>query len=192
MFLRPSPPRVTKRSRLENFWLLLARCLVIGLLALAFARPFLPKATPAPPPGSGQRTVILVDTSASMRRDKLWPDAQSRVDARLRAIRPGDEIALLTFDKGTQTVIGFEEWRKLPMGERVPTANQRLSAIKPGWSSTSLDDALLHAVEVLDQAGETAPSRREIVVISDVQEARDLTACKVSSGRPGSRSRSTP
>lgn len=174
MFLRPSPPRVTKRSRLENLWLLLARCLVIGLLALAFARPFLPRATPAPPPGSGQRTVLLVDTSASMRREKLWTDAQSRVDARLRGVRPGDEIALLTFDQQTRTVVGFEEWRKLPMDERVPTANQRLAAITPGWNGTSLDDALLHAVEVLDQAGEVLPGRREIVVISDVQEGARL------------------
>ena len=27
MFLRPSPPRVHRRSRLENLWLLLLRCL---------------------------------------------------------------------------------------------------------------------------------------------------------------------
>ena len=47
MFLRESPPRVTRRSRLENLWLLLLRCLVIGLLALGFARPFFPaKTTP--------------------------------------------------------------------------------------------------------------------------------------------------
>jgi hypothetical protein len=174
MFLRPSPPRVTKRSRLENLWLLLARCLVIGLLALAFARPFLPHATPAPPPGSGQRTVLLVDMSASMRREKLWADAQSRVESRLRAVRPGDEVAVLVFDRDTRPVLSFEEWRKLPMDERAPTATQRLAALTPGWSATHLDDALLHAVETLDQAGETLPGRREIVVISDLQEGARL------------------
>ncbi len=174
MFLRPSPPRVTKRSRLENLWLLLARCLVIGLLALAFARPFLPRATPAPPPGSGLRTVLLVDMSASMRREKLWAEAQGRVEARLRAVKPGDEVALLTFDGHTRAVLGFDEWRKLPMDERVSTAIQRLAALTPGWSATALDDALLHAVEVLDQAGETLPGRREIVVISDLQEGAKL------------------
>src|SRR3954471_30361 len=63
MFLQPSPPRITKRSRLENLWLLLLRCLVLALLALAFARPFLPRATPATPPNSNMRTVILVDAS---------------------------------------------------------------------------------------------------------------------------------
>jgi len=174
MFLQPSPPRVTKRSRLENLWLLLLRCLVLALLALAFARPFLPHTTPTPPPGGGQRTVLLVDTSASMRREKLWADALARVEARWRAVKPGDEIALLTFDRQPSAVIGFEEWRKLPMDERAPTASQRLAALTPGWSATHLDAALLRAVETLDQAGETLPGRREIVVISDLQEGARL------------------
>ena len=40
MFLSPSPPRVTKRSRLEHWLLLALRALAIVLIALAFARPF--------------------------------------------------------------------------------------------------------------------------------------------------------
>ncbi|MBM3846698.1 MAG: alpha-1-antitrypsin, partial [Verrucomicrobia bacterium] len=50
MFLQPTPPRVTRQNRLENLLLLLARCAVIALLALAFARPFLanPVATGSP------------------------------------------------------------------------------------------------------------------------------------------------
>src|SRR5207245_8874893 len=41
MFLQPSPPRLTRRSRLEHILLLLLRCLVLCLLAFGFARPFL-------------------------------------------------------------------------------------------------------------------------------------------------------
>jgi hypothetical protein len=169
MFLQPSPPRVTKRSRLENLWLLLLRCLVLALLAFAFARPFLPSATSPPPPGTGQRTVLLVDTSASMRREKLWADALTRVEDRLRDAKPGDEIALVTFDRQPRVVLGFEEWRKLPIDERAATACQRLTALAPTWGATHLDAALLRAIEALDQAGETQPGRREIVVISDLQ-----------------------
>ena len=40
MFLDPSPPRISKRSRIENWPLLLLRGLALTLLALAFARPF--------------------------------------------------------------------------------------------------------------------------------------------------------
>src|SRR3954462_9463446 len=80
MFLEASPPRITKRSRLEHILLLLLRCAVLCLLALAFARPFFPK--PMPPSKSenqSSRVAILVDTSASMRREDLWNQAKQRV-----------------------------------------------------------------------------------------------------------------
>ncbi|HEX5445854.1 MAG TPA: BatA domain-containing protein, partial [Pirellulales bacterium] len=41
MFLSPSPPRLTRRSRVDHWLLLLLRLAAIALLALAFARPFL-------------------------------------------------------------------------------------------------------------------------------------------------------
>ena len=41
MFLRPTMPRFRSRSRLEHVLLLLVRCSILCLLALAFARPFL-------------------------------------------------------------------------------------------------------------------------------------------------------
>ena len=44
MFLTPTPPRLTRRSRLDNVLLLLLRAAALGLLALAFARPFLRQA----------------------------------------------------------------------------------------------------------------------------------------------------
>src|SRR6187549_1347979 len=73
MFLLATPPRVTRRSRLENIFLLLLRCLVLCLLALGFARPFLRRPIAASPQtGLGTRMVVLVDSSASMKRDQLW------------------------------------------------------------------------------------------------------------------------
>ena len=44
MFLTPSPPRLTRRSRIDNLFLLLLRGLALTLLALAFTRPFLREA----------------------------------------------------------------------------------------------------------------------------------------------------
>src|SRR3954471_12571154 len=66
MFLSATPPRMTKRSRLENLWLLLLRVLVLLLLALGFGRP-LPQRMTAPDAAAdaGIRTVVLLDTSAS-------------------------------------------------------------------------------------------------------------------------------
>ena len=42
MFLTPTPPRLTRRSRLDNLLLLLLRAAALCVLAFAFARPFLP------------------------------------------------------------------------------------------------------------------------------------------------------
>src|SRR5688500_5578180 len=79
-FLFPTPPEVTRRSRLDNILLLLLRCGVLCLLALGFARPYLLQpGVAATPLGPGKKVVILVDTSASMRRDNLWPQARQRV-----------------------------------------------------------------------------------------------------------------
>src|SRR5881394_142262 len=72
MFLMPTPPRVTRRSRLENIFLLILRCAALCLLALGFARPFIQAPVQA---GSGnglaKKFLILLDASASMRRANL-------------------------------------------------------------------------------------------------------------------------
>src|SRR5438045_9337227 len=82
MFLLPSPPRISKRHRLQHILLLILRCVALALLALGFARPFLREAslddpTAAPP----KRVVVLVDTSASMRRAGAGPAARRRLAA---------------------------------------------------------------------------------------------------------------
>ena len=41
MFLRTTAPRFRSRSRLEHIALLVLRCIILCLLAFAFARPFL-------------------------------------------------------------------------------------------------------------------------------------------------------
>lgn len=40
MFLTPTPPRITRRSRLDQLVLLALRALALALVALAFSRPF--------------------------------------------------------------------------------------------------------------------------------------------------------
>src|SRR5947208_2402300 len=100
MFLQPSPPRLTRRSRLEHIWLLLLRCAILCLLALGFARPFIKKpATVDPASASARRIVVLVDSSASMRRANLWADARQRAESILSRTSPADQVALFTFDR---------------------------------------------------------------------------------------------
>src|SRR3954471_2364476 len=69
MFLVPSPPRLTRRSRLDQILLLLMRLTALALLAFAFARPFFRQtATLALDELPARRVAILIDASASMRR----------------------------------------------------------------------------------------------------------------------------
>src|SRR4026208_2082361 len=76
MFLQPTPPRVTRSSKLENILLLLLRCRVRGRLALGFSRPFFQRPVAADnTAGEGKRIVIMIDASASMKRDNLWAEA---------------------------------------------------------------------------------------------------------------------
>src|SRR5690348_6656395 len=94
MFLFPTPPRLTKRSRLEHILLLLLRCAVIGLLAVGFSRPFIRKAVSSSSSGSARRVLILVDTSASMRRPNLWADADAKIQAVVRQTSTADQLAI--------------------------------------------------------------------------------------------------
>ena len=172
MFLQPTPPRLTKRSRIEHWLLLLLRALALGLLALAFARPFLKSPAVQPPAtAAGGRTVILLDTSASLRRDGLWASAREKARDALREAAATHDIAVLAFDRSARPVIDFDEWRRMDAAAREGEAGARIDTLEPTWLGTDLAAALTAAGEAL--AGGDAPaagSPRRIVLISDLQE----------------------
>ncbi len=186
MFLVPSPPRLSKRHRLEHILLLLLRCLALGLLVLGFARPFF-RQTQLNDPTVAQpkRILVLVDVSASMRRAGLWDEARARVDAVIRRAGPADQVALYTFDRRATPLVPFEEWNRTAPGDRVALALGRLGGVSPGWMGTHLGNALITAAEALAEnesktaAGTAAAVHegpREIVVVSDLQAGSRLDA----------------
>ena len=176
MFLQPTPPRVTSRSRIENLWLLLLRCLVLLALALGFARPFFREssAKSADESGAARRLAILVDTSASMRRETLWAQAREKAEALLRSATPPDTVALVAFDRASRVLVDAEQWRTMPVEQRVPSTVQQLAAQGPTWSGTNLGAAILQALDLISGAKQNATARGEIVVISDMQEGARL------------------
>ncbi len=178
MFLRPTPPRPTRRRRLDNLLLLALRCLALGLLALGFSRPFRRQAVdPSPPAGPGKRFVLLVDTSASMRRAGLWAEARSELAALLGRVTPADRVAMLTFDRTVRSVMSFAEWEAMPPGDRAAGVLGRISAITPGWAGTQLAAALMQGAEMLVDSEEKTPGiPRQVVLVSDLQEGGHLEA----------------
>jgi len=175
MFLFPTPPRLTQRSRFEHILLLLLRCVVICLLAVGFSRPFISQPVNSSPAEASRRLLILIDTSASMRRPNLWADAGARIQAILHQTSPADQVAIFAFDRVMQPLFTFDQWKAAPVGDRGTLAIRALSDATPGWAATRLDAALLRGAEILaDTSTKQTPGPGELILISDLQEGSHL------------------
>ena len=176
MFLRPSPSRISRRHRIEHWLLLVLRCAALLLLALAFSRPFF--VTNRPPDngaGAARRLLVLLDVSASMRREGVWSAARAAVEAQLRRAGPADQCAVYAFDRQTRALLSFEDWSRMPPPERVALATARLAALAPSWAGTQLGQALVAAAETLAESdGKAVAGPRQIVLVSDVQSGSRL------------------
>ncbi|HEX2473876.1 MAG TPA: BatA domain-containing protein [Lacipirellulaceae bacterium] len=181
MFLSPSPPRLTRRSRLENILLLILRGAVLSLLAFAFARPFLRQQVPLDS-GDAERSriAIVVDTSASMRRGDLWRQAVSRVDEVLAELRPFDQLAVFTCDTALRPLVGFEDMSKIEPAQRRGLVSARLRSASPSWAATHLGQGLMDVVEIVNNDSGTANDRdrvaRRVVLVSDMQQGSRFNA----------------
>jgi hypothetical protein len=177
MFLRPTTQRVTRRRKLEDLLLLLLRCLCLVLLATGFARPFFARHD-APPASTtqGRQLILLLDASASMQREGLWDKARTVAERYLAQAAPGDQVAVLTFDRQPHPLVNFAEWSSWAPDQRAALARQRLTAVSPGWMGTQLGLALTGAAERFtdDSLNGQPASRRELVLITDLQEGAKL------------------
>jgi hypothetical protein len=180
MFLAPSQPRMAKRKRLEDWPLLLMRALVLLLVAFAFARPYLRQPVAAAPPAEPLEShVVLVDTSASMRRSGCWEQALAGVREHLGNLRPSDRLTVLAFDRVVSPVFSAEEWSALGPSQRVAAVEARLASLEPTWAETNLGAALVVAAERLVEeqpAGGQTKATKKIVLVSDLQQGAQLTA----------------
>jgi hypothetical protein len=181
MFLVPSPPRLTRRSRLDQWLLLLLRATALGLLVLAFTRPFWREAAQLDAGDVGRsRVALLIDTSASMRRGDLWTRARALADQVIDGCGPADQLALFAFDTATRPLLGFEESSTLDPARRRAVARARLDRLSPTWGGTHLGQALIDAVaaveDVADASEKAGRMPRRVVLIGDIQGGSRLEA----------------
>jgi hypothetical protein len=181
MFLSPTPPRFTRRSRPEHWLLLLLRAGALAILALAFMRPFIRwEASPNPADSDKRRVAILIDTSASMRRGDLWKKALAQVNEVLDSCRPTDQVGIFVFDSSLRPVLSFRESAALEPGPRLELARERVEKLKPTWAGTDLGRALSEVLSaVVDVAESRQPEGRlahRIVLVSDLQQGSRLDA----------------
>jgi hypothetical protein len=180
MFLRTTVPRFKNRSHLENLPLLILRCIILCLLAFAFSRPFFPRQEPGKRVSPASRIVLLIDTSASMRREGMWTQVVSEAKSVLKGVNRTDRICVMSFDRSTESLIGFEQWDAMDSARRSAAASEQISNLSPGWATTNLGDALVTAAEAIEDDEVNDEQHKfgthKIVLISDLQKGSSLEA----------------
>ena len=173
MFLRTSPHRVTRRSRLDHLLLLFLRATVVTLLALAFTRPLIRgsvgKSILNPP---ALRMAILVDTSASMRRDDLWEQTKDRIDNIVAELSPQDQVGLFGFDRRLRPIVELRADSADPNRNDRQRVRRALSELTPGWGGTDLGAALTEVADILEttRTSDDANAQLRMLLVSDLQE----------------------
>lgn len=174
MFLSPSPPRITRRSRLDNLLLLLLRALALVLIALAFARPFFRETAQLEQESTPTQLVaVVLDSSASIRRGDLWTQGVAAANSAIADLRPTDRLAVFLSDESLTPIISFDESTQLDPSQRRAAVAARLAEASPSWRATHLGQALIDAAaalsETVDESEEAGRSPRRIVLITDLQ-----------------------
>ena len=179
MFLSPTPPRLTRRSRLDQILLLLLRLAALTLIAFAFCRPFLREAALLSQSDlAGRRVALLIDTSASLRRGDLWSQATKLAQKHLDELNPQDDIALFAFSDRLRTIIDFQKEGAAPIADKPQVIRNRLRELQPDWGATDLGTALVAIASELDSASDANQASLEprIVVISDFPNGSRIEA----------------
>lgn len=160
MFLQKIPFQEQRRRRIQNWLLLSLRALALGLLALAFARPFLDQTEAGLAGSSGPReVVVLLDRSYSMDVGSQFADGVRAARSAIDGLGPLDRASLVVFGQGAQ-VVARSTSDRLRLGGALDTA-------RVGSGTTRFGPALKVAQTILEESD--LPGG-EVVLISDFQD----------------------
>lgn len=172
MFLSLSPPRLTRRSRLDNLWLLALRVLALLLIAAAFTRPFLRQESFNDTALNGRSIVLLLDTSGSMQRPDVWSSAQRIAGEVLDDLSPGDRVGLYTVDRQLTAHLPLDDLHATDPQVTQRAARETLAQLQPTWHATALVDGLKSIADLLTAQSiseELASDRlHQVILVSDL------------------------
>ena len=183
MFLQPSPPRLTRRSRVDNWLLLILRALVLLFIALAFGRIFFRQTdflnlSDLP----SRRIAVLVDTSASMFRGDLWDQAKNELSEVLEGMGPNDEVGLFAFDSELRTIVGFSSEQLENDLAKTDLLKSSLDSLAPRWQTTNLGQVLIDTIDIIQRDRESDSgdqiSESQVILISDMQSGSNIDALR--------------
>src|SRR5210317_141192 len=141
-FLKRAPKKLVYFQRLQQLLLLALRIVILGLLALAFARPIFTGAFSQMVGAIPQSLVILLDTSMSMQYADRFDRGKAAVISELELLQQGDEAAIVTFADSPETV-------QLLTTDLTALKNFALNSPAPGYRSTHFLPALHLADQIL-------------------------------------------
>ncbi len=141
----------TRRQRLRELLLLALRVAALLLLALAFARPFVPD-----PGGTGEgATVVLVDTSFSVSAPGQAAEARALAHAAVDAVPGGQLVGVVAFDDAARVVA--------PLALARAGAHAAVDGLSPRPRATRYREGLAAASALIGDR----PGR--VVVVTDLQ-----------------------
>jgi hypothetical protein len=161
MFLKRIPVREHRRRSIRHWWLLLLRCLIVALLCIAFAKPFIHWPTEIAGLSSKSRDrIIVLDRSHSMQSGSRWKNAVQVAGDEIDALGSGDRAALVLFDQDTLLTQKLTSHRA--------ALHEALARAETGDGHTDLTGAISRASALLENS---SAAIREIVLISDFQRS---------------------
>jgi hypothetical protein len=158
-FVRQVPQRTIRRRTFRNLLLLILRCLAILLIVIAFTRPFFSRRSSAKDNSSAGSTVVLIDSSLSMRREQMFPNAVQRAASIIEEASNGERLAVLTFGNRYEAINRFTNDKT--------RLRSILKSLGPGWEGTDYEQALRGAESLLGEL--KSESRKRVILISDFQ-----------------------
>jgi hypothetical protein len=160
IFLKATPKALVKRRKLRDIILLIIRSCILGLLVMAFARPFIPREKiPLISPQQNKSVVFLIDNSYSMQYVDIFEQVKVEVINQLDNAVGDDEFAIVLFsDKPTQMT-------KLN-NDIALQKNIFLNSVDMSNRTTDFYKAMRLAEEILKDAKH---KERQIVLFSDFQ-----------------------
>ncbi len=161
MFLRRVPIQEYRRRKLHYLLLLFLRCLGLLLLVAAFASPVTHLAWFGAVSGQVSRSlVVLLDNSMSMARPGVWERALEKARAKIESLQGTDQACLILFAAKPAVLSAWES----RSGRLLQILEDRA---EPSFESTSYLEGLRAAAQQFD---EEVPGRREIYLITDLQQ----------------------
>jgi len=165
-FLLAAMKRSTRRIRLETWLLLLLRILVVLMIGMAVARPYVQVGSIIPAGAARVHRVLLIDNSGSMQATVHAASPMTRqeraVELALRlldAFPEQDTVSLITLANPAEAVIAYEAFDRHQVIER-------LKRLRSTAGETDLLGGLQRCEELLD-ASNAAPGNRAVYLISD-------------------------